>query len=294
MLPPQHESAQLIADRADAALAKGEVERAEALYIQAAELEAEALAVLPSDKRRTIGILGVSLASLWYRASRYKDAERVARELLEEHDLLPTTRSQLEDVLSAIPQSVSVASGGAILTLAPQEPPRPAPLRVVEQLRAIQHDAAREQAFESLYLEHRSLLLYVTTSKFHIPDTDAEALVQEVFAAFAEQQQKTDDARGWLVAAACNASRHYWRAQGRLEALPENYDGYADPASTNLAEHLATQMTVRQALQYLEPRHRNALIMHYFEGRTAREIAEELQTTPRYAERILQGALRRV
>lgn len=296
MIPAEHEEAQKLVDAADRYLAAGEVERAEEYYIGAAELEAKALALIPRDKRRTIGILGVSLASLWYRASRYSDAERVARELLAGEDLLPPQRRQLEDILDAIPQTVALASGGAILTAAPPERPtssRP-PLRAVEELTSIHRRATKEKELEALYLQHRTLLLYVTCRKFRIPDVDAEALIQEVFAAFAEMKTQIANPRAWLVAAACNASRHYWRTQGRTESLPEDFNDRVDPASSGLADRLIMTLTIRRALEYLEPRHRNALVMHYFEGRTVAEIAHMLETTPRYAERIIDGALHRV
>ena len=66
---------------------------------------------------------------------------------------------------------------------------------------------------EALYLEHRNLLLYVACRKFRIPDCDAENLIQEVFLSFLQTGTKIDNIRAWLVAAMCNASRHYWRAQ---------------------------------------------------------------------------------
>ncbi|HEU4889783.1 MAG TPA: sigma factor, partial [Thermoanaerobaculia bacterium] len=74
---------------------------------------------------------------------------------------------------------------------------------------------------EALYIEHRNLLLYVACRKFRIPDCDAENLIQEVFLSFLQTGTKIENVRAWLVAAMCNASRHYWRAQGRIESLPD-------------------------------------------------------------------------
>lgn len=147
---------------------------------------------------------------------------------------------------------------------------------------------------ETLYLEHRSLLLYVACRKFRIPDCDAENLIQEVFLSYLQTGTKIENIRAWLVAAMCNASRHYWRAQGRTESLPENFDDHSDPLSHGLAEQYMMKMTVRQALDYLQPRCRETLWLHYFEGRSAGDVARELETTNRYAEKLIHNCLKRV
>jgi len=147
---------------------------------------------------------------------------------------------------------------------------------------------------EALYIEHRSLLLYVACRKFRVPDCDAENLIQEVFLSFLQSGTKIDNVRAWLVAAMCNASRHYWRAQGRVESLPDDFNDHSDPCSLGLADQFAMKMTVRQALDYLQPRCRETLWLHYFEGRSAADVARELETTNRYAEKLIHNCLKRV
>ena len=147
---------------------------------------------------------------------------------------------------------------------------------------------------EALYIDHRNLLLYVACRKFRIPDTDAENLIQDVFLSFLQTGTKIDNVRAWLVAAMCNASRHYWRASGRTESLPEDFGDQSDPGSHGLAEQYMRKMTVRQALDYLQPRCRETLWLHYFEGRSAGDVARELETTNRYAEKLIHNCLKRV
>ena len=156
----------------------------------------------------------------------------------------------------------------------------------------VQHSPADD--VETLYIQHRNLLLYVACRKFRIPECDAENLIQEVFLSFLQTGTKIDNIRAWLVAAMCNASRHYWRAQGRTESLPEDFTDHSDPGSHGLAEQFAMQMTVRQALRYLQPRCRETLWLHYFEGRSAVDVARELETTNRYAEKLIHNCLKRV
>jgi RNA polymerase sigma factor (sigma-70 family) len=147
---------------------------------------------------------------------------------------------------------------------------------------------------EALYLRHRTLLLYVACRKFRIPDCDAESLIQEVFLSYLQTSTKIENIRAWMVAAMCNASRHYWRAQGRTESLPDDMNDRSDPSSQGLADQFAMQMTVRQALDYLAPRCRETLWLHYFEGRSAVDVARELETTSRYAEKLIHNCLKRV
>ncbi|MEO8382679.1 MAG: sigma-70 family RNA polymerase sigma factor [Acidobacteriota bacterium] len=147
---------------------------------------------------------------------------------------------------------------------------------------------------ESLYVKHRTLLMYVACRKFRIPDCDAENLIQEVFLSYIQTGTKIENIRAWLVAAMCNASRHYWRAQGRTESLPDNFNDHCDPGSQGLEQKFAMKMTIRQALDYLQPRCRETLWLHYFEGRSAGDVARELETTSRYAEKLIHNCLKRV
>ncbi|HEU4523236.1 MAG TPA: sigma-70 family RNA polymerase sigma factor [Thermoanaerobaculia bacterium] len=147
---------------------------------------------------------------------------------------------------------------------------------------------------EVLYVQYRTLLLSVACRKFRVPEADAESLLQEVFLSFLQTGAQIDNVRAWLVAAICNASRHYWRSQGRSESLPEDYLEHSDPGSHSLPEKRAMEMTIQQALGYLQPRCRETLRLHYFEGRSASEVARELETTTRYAEKLIHNCLKRV
>jgi RNA polymerase sigma factor (sigma-70 family) len=177
----------------------------------------------------------------------------------------------------------------------------PAPLEDAASLAAaaVARAAANERAshaddVEVLYTQYRTLLLSVACRKFRVPEADAESLLQEVFVSFLQTGAKIENVRAWLVAAICNASRHYWRTQGRAEQLPEDFVEQSDPGSHALPERFALEMTVRQALQYLQPRCRETLWLHYFEGRSAADVARELETTTRYAEKLIHNCLKRV
>jgi RNA polymerase sigma factor (sigma-70 family) len=145
-----------------------------------------------------------------------------------------------------------------------------------------------------LYEQYRDLLLHVACRKFRVPDSEAENLMQEVFLAYMQTEARVENTKAWLVAAMCNASRHYWRTQARTESLPDDIHDHSDPVSHGLADRFAVMLTLRQALKYLQPRCRETLYLHYFEGRSAVDVARELDTTNRYAEKLIHNCLKRV
>lgn len=144
---------------------------------------------------------------------------------------------------------------------------------------------------EASYVEHRSILLWLACRKFRVPESDAEALLQEVFLSYLQSADGVTDARAWLVAAVCNASRHYWRVRGRVEPLPVGFGGQRD--SDQNPDRVALEMTIQKVLGYLQPRCRETLHLHYFEGRTARDIGTLFDTTTRYAEKLIHKCLGR-
>jgi RNA polymerase sigma factor (sigma-70 family) len=144
-----------------------------------------------------------------------------------------------------------------------------------------------------LYVRHRMLLLFVACRKFRIPEIDAENLIQDVFLSFIQTGTKVENTRAWLVAAMCNASRHYWRAQGRTESLPDDIGERSDPGSHSLADKMAMKLTMRHVLGYMRPQCRETLRLHYYEGRSAADVGRELDTTTRYAEKLIHNCLKR-
>ena len=145
-----------------------------------------------------------------------------------------------------------------------------------------------------LYENYRDLLLHVACRKFRVPESDAENLMQEVFLAYMQTEARVENTKAWLVAAMCNASRHYWRQQARTESLPDDISDHSDPVSHGLADHFAVTLTLRKALRYLQPRCRETLYLHYYEGRSAVDVAREMDTTSRYAEKLIHNCLKRV
>ncbi|MEM9456054.1 MAG: hypothetical protein AAGF11_17870 [Myxococcota bacterium] len=93
--------AQELAAEAEHERRRGNFSRAEQLYADAADTEEQALAGVPSDKIRTLGILAVSLVALRYKAQQLSQAERSAHEYLAITQLHPRARTQLRELLRA-------------------------------------------------------------------------------------------------------------------------------------------------------------------------------------------------
>lgn len=186
---------------------------------------------------------------------------------------------------NALETATPLASAGAAETAPSAEPPINLP---------VPSPGPEPEEIGELYTKYWPLLLHIACRKFRIDEGDAEGLIQEVFVSFMTTTTKVENTRAWLVAAMCNASRHFWRASGRTESLPDDFDDHCDPRSGSIADQVAIEITMRQALDYLQPRCRETLYLHYYEGRSAVDVARELETTSRYAEKLIHNCLKRV
>jgi RNA polymerase sigma factor (sigma-70 family) len=291
MLPDEHYSAQRIADAADVALRAGNLDEAERLYGNAARLESAALRRIPQDKLRTIGILGVSAASLWHRAGNFDAAEEIARALLAQYPFGPSIRLQLEEVLSAAP--VAIVAGGASNTYLRSGSLARVSMRGEQDLNAIIDQSLSERRkrrdHQALREKYGLLLNSVVIRKFRVPVDGADQLIDEVIDSYLGSQQRVENEKAWLVAALCNACRHYWRAHNRTHELIEDRND-----TDSLTQRMAAELTILQALQYLEPQYREILYQHYFSGATAAEIADRLGSPQSDIESTIHQALKRV
>jgi RNA polymerase sigma factor (sigma-70 family) len=173
------------------------------------------------------------------------------------------------------------------------EPAEPPARRTAPKSKSVEPQNLSSDEVEVLYVEHRTLLLFVACRKFHVAEVDAENLIQEVFLSFLQTGTRIENVRAWLVAAMCNASRHHWRSMGRTEPLPDDYSNQSDPGTHGIADRFAMEMTIQKVMGYMHPRCRETLRLHYFEGRSAGDVAKELETTNRYAEKLIHNCLRR-
>jgi RNA polymerase sigma factor (sigma-70 family) len=140
-----------------------------------------------------------------------------------------------------------------------------------------------------VYVAYRHFLVRLARGEFRVPEEDAEAIVHEIFVSYIRGGRSVADRRAWLVAAVCNASRTYWRRRAKFSDAAGR-DGNDDGDAARRVENTTR---VSQILRRLSDRDQRILRLHYLEGHSAGEIARILDTTPRYAEKLLHLSLTR-
>jgi RNA polymerase sigma factor (sigma-70 family) len=145
----------------------------------------------------------------------------------------------------------------------------------------------------AVYDAHYRLLVGTAIERYDISETDAQTLAHDVFLAFITKANEIVDARAWLVSAICNASKYYLRVRARTVPLSDEMEDRPDPQLSRVQDFLPEQLTARQIMACLIPRCQLALHLRYVEGYTLREIAVELRTTAKYAQKLVSKCLRR-
>ena len=144
----------------------------------------------------------------------------------------------------------------------------------------------------TVYEEHIGLLVGTAIGRYHLSDVDAQALAHDVFLAFVLKAHEIRDTRAWLLSAMCNASKYFLRCQARYVPLSAEHVAEPDPRLEDVREALPDQLAGREAFSCLTMRCQLALRLRYWEGYTVPEIAESLQTTPKYAAKLVARCLK--
>jgi hypothetical protein len=97
-----HKAREEAAIKAEAISREGNTPQAMLLYVQAAELEHQALAAIDPLKIRTKAITAVSAVALWYKAAAYERAEQLAYSVLADPSIPAFARKDLRDLVQAI------------------------------------------------------------------------------------------------------------------------------------------------------------------------------------------------
>lgn len=97
-----HRESERLASEAEAAMRLGHRDVAHELFRQSARSEERALAVVGTDKPRTLGVTAVSAAALWYHAGELQEASRVAHSASTLAGLPAFAATELRMLLQAI------------------------------------------------------------------------------------------------------------------------------------------------------------------------------------------------
>ncbi len=158
---------------------------------------------------------------------------------------------------------------------------------------ASEQQANRSQGVDigAVYEAHRRLLVGTAITRYGIGEADAETLVHDVFLAYIIKADEVLDARAWLLGAICNASKHYLRTRARAVGLPPDMVEEPDPATVRVMDRLPNELAARECFACLTPRCQLALRLRYLEGYSVPEVAAELRTSPKYAQKLVSRCL---
>lgn len=146
--------------------------------------------------------------------------------------------------------------------------------------------------FGAIYEENYGLLVG-TAMHFRISEIDAQALAHEVFLAYFLKAGEIVNSRAWLVSAVCNASKYYLRKQAREVALQAEAKEAPDPRLQRIGDSLPDQLAARQVFACLTARCQVALRLRYLEGYRMWEVAEELNISEKYADKLVRRCLQK-
>jgi RNA polymerase sigma factor (sigma-70 family) len=147
-------------------------------------------------------------------------------------------------------------------------------------------------AFGVVYEENYQLLVRTAVKNYHISELDAEALAHEVFLAYFLKAHEITNSRAWLVSAICNAAKYFLRLRGRHVPLAPETAEIPDPSLARVGDALPDQLAAREAFECVTARCQIALRLRYLEGYSVPEVAAELHTSPKYAQKLISRCLR--
>jgi DNA-directed RNA polymerase specialized sigma24 family protein len=143
--------------------------------------------------------------------------------------------------------------------------------------------SARLTSAAELYMHHYAMLANVAITRYRLNRDEVQNVIHDAFALYLVSPTVIQNPRAWLVGVLCNLCREHWRY-----ARTEFPLGEQPPLPDVEHKILSTQL-----LAQLPASSQRVLRLHYIEGLTAAEIASHLNTSLRYAEKMIHLGLRR-
>ena len=144
--------------------------------------------------------------------------------------------------------------------------------------KARQHDA---EAFRALIERYERSALAVAYAQLHDAHRAGDAVQDAFLRAWQELPRLQDDARfgGWLLQIVRNAAIDLRRrVRPTLADFPDL--ATAEPSPSQALEHGDDAARIQAALASLDETTRTAVVMRYYEGLSAKEIARALDLSP--------------
>ena len=134
-----------------------------------------------------------------------------------------------------------------------------------------------DNALKAVYLQYGSLVY--SFCRRTLDESRAKDVTQEVFISAWRSRERFEPAKGtlagWLIAITKNRIIDNVRAEQRHSTRRSADDPAEVPVDSHV-EQLGDRLLIAEALRRLSDRARQVITMHYFEGLTHRQIAEQL------------------
>ena len=148
---------------------------------------------------------------------------------------------------------------------------------------------------EKIYNDfHNKVFSYIFSKLGHIQD--AEDLTGEVFLKIYEKFDSFDESKAslstWIYTITRNTVIDYFRASKKWEELPEALQDRSDVEDTVCNEQMLE--TLANALESLDERERDVIILRFYSGKTLVEIANGLNISYAYIKVLQRKALEKL
>ena len=134
-------------------------------------------------------------------------------------------------------------------------------------------------SFEEIYLTYAARLRTIAIRKFHVPPSEADTLVHDVFTTFFMHASSVHAVEPYLIGAICNASRHYRRTSDAAAALFCGATPCAAAQTGALSDEIERKLLLSRVLRGIGRRCRELLQAYYIQGDTTQAIADVLRST---------------
>lgn len=150
-----------------------------------------------------------------------------------------------------------------------------------------------EVAAEELYARYAPVLRRIALTRYRVPRTDVEALVNDVFATYIGHAPQVRVVHAYLIGAIRNAAMQYNRTRIR-EANRLAADSHALPSpEEGVADVVGRKLLLATVLSRVSGRCRDLLRRYYLEEESTASIAADHGTTSDYVLILLHNCRKR-
>ncbi len=146
-------------------------------------------------------------------------------------------------------------------------------------------------AFGDVYRLHARLMRLIAIRDFHVPFSDAEAIVHDIFTRyFTHPEVVRGELKPYFRGAVRNECLEYWRKRQRERNIfcdADEAESENAVQDSSVSDAIAVRLAVAETLARLRPRCRDALRCFHYEGKSMRDVAAELDVAPLYVRQLL-------